>query len=413
MTMGKEKSTEEWLDFVVDTLKQLDEGVQGAFLQEFLLRLVGLETSEKESITLWDGVLDHQRQLTEKLGRPVGLRTAAVDYLGGLRLLRNPILMEYDELRKLRHNAASDPLTGLNNRRIFEEYLHREINRASRYGSSFALLAFDLREFKSVNDTYGHSAGDEILRSVARAILEAIRGSDISCRTGGDEFTILLPQAERGSAQVLAERIARKFKEYADPIAPNTSVAIDYGIAIFPEDGHDATTLLALADKALYASKHRAHGQLADTSRPPENPPSPPSSSAVEAATQVVLAEEHPSTVSPPPVAQAKAEEEARPPFAGPSGRKDERIRLEGSHALGVVRVGAKTSTVKVLDMSRGGVCLLVDQTDLPEIFPASLQVPLVPAGEMILHRVYSLPLKEGKRRVGCSFTPIINPLTV
>jgi len=401
--MGKEKTSEEWLDFVVDTLKQLDEGVQGAFLQEFLLRLVGLEASEGESITLWDGVINHQRQMSEKLGRQVGLRTAAVDYFGGLRLLRNPILMEYEELRKLRHNAASDPLTGLNNRRIFEEYLHREINRASRYGSSFALLAFDLHEFKSVNDTYGHSAGDEILRSVARAILEAIRGSDISCRTGGDEFTILLPQAERGSAQVLADRIARKFKEYADPIAPNTSVAIDYGIAIFPEDGHDATTLLASADKALYASKNRAHARGVTPPGLPDKKPPAPAPSASDNAAGTDSGEESPGPDATSPVSFS----------LGPSGRKHERIRLEGSHALGVVRIGAKTSTVRVLDMSRGGVCLLVDQTELPPSFPASLQVPFVPEGELTLHRVYSLPQKGGKRRVGCSFTPPLSPLEV
>ena len=71
------------------------------------------------------------------------------------------------------------------------------------------------------------------------------------------------------------------------------------------------------------------------------------------------------------------------------------------------MRVGGKTSTVKVLDLSRGGVCLLVDQTDLPESFPARLQVPMAPGGELTLHRVYSLALPEGKRRVGCSFTPI------
>src|SRR5208337_4127809 len=124
--------------------------------------------------------------------------------------------------------------------------------------SSFALLAFDLRNFKSVNDLYGHAAGDDILRNVARASLETLRGSDIPCRTGGDEFVIILPQADRPGSEVLAERIARKFEEYARPLAPGTSVGIDYGIAIFPEDGHDVTSLIAAADRSLYASKSKS-----------------------------------------------------------------------------------------------------------------------------------------------------------
>ncbi len=124
-----------------------------------------------------------------------------MDYFGELCILRNPVLLEYEELKKLRHDAATDPLTGLNNRRMFEEYLDQEIDRSTRYGSSFALLLVDLRKFKSANDTYGHATGDEILRSVARASLETIRGSDIPCRTGGDEFAILLPQAERSGAR--------------------------------------------------------------------------------------------------------------------------------------------------------------------------------------------------------------------
>ena len=312
--------------------------------------------------------------------------------------------MEYDELKKLRHNAATDPLTVLINRRILEEYLNREVNRTSRYGSLFALLSIDLRTFKSVNDTFGHAAGDEILRSVARAILETIRGSDISCRIGGDEFAILLPQADRGSAEALAQRIARRFKQFADTIAPNTAVAIDYGIAIFPEDGRDIATLFAAADKTLYAHKHWEHSQLGIHAVP---------ANKTEGKTEQPAAEVDPgSRPGPPslissPSVTSVSREEILSPGRALSGRRDERIRLEGSLALGIVLVGENSRTVRVLDLSRSGVCLLIDHADLPANFPARLQVPLAPGGELTLHRVYSLPLTEGKRRVGCSFTPI------
>jgi len=407
MAMGNERRPEDWLDFIVDTLKHLDEGARGVFLQEFLLGLVSLEIPENESLSHWEGVVAHQHHLAERLGRPVTLRTAAVDYFGELSILQNPILMEYEELSRLRHNAATDPLTGLNNRRIFEEHLHREIKRATRYGSLFALLALDLRKFKRVNDTYGHAAGDEVLRSVARASLEVIRASDITCRIGGDEFAILLHQAERSSAEALAERIARKFEQYAGAIAPKISVGIDYGIAIFPQDGHDSTTLFANADKALYARKHRPHRRGARGNHPPAGMPPQIAEPVREVETGAGFDDQSPGLLLLPPVSPATIEGEAYASDRAPSARKDERIRLEGSPALGIVKVGEKSWTVRVLDLSRGGVCLLIDQAELTESFPALLQVPLVPGGELTLHRVYSLSLPEGKRRVGCSFAPI------
>jgi len=103
------------------------------------------------------------------------------------------------------------------------------------------------------------------LRSVARASVETIRASDISCRLGGDEFALLLPQAERSSAEALAERIALKFKLYANPLAPDIPLGIDSGIAIFPEDGKEPTELFQTADMKLYGSKRMASRLLGDS----------------------------------------------------------------------------------------------------------------------------------------------------
>jgi diguanylate cyclase (GGDEF)-like protein len=343
----------------------------------------------------------------EKLGRPVTLRTAAVDHFEELSILRNPVFLEYEELKKLRYNAATDPLTGLNNRRMFEEYLAQEIDRSTRYGSSFALLSLDLRKFKSVNDTYGHAAGDAILRSVARATLETVRGSDIPCRIGGDEFAILLPQAERLGSEVLAQRIAGKFEEYASSIAPGAPVGIDYGIAIFPEDGHDATSLFAAADRNLYVSKQKAHDQSANRTVP-SPVPLPRGDEATRQGKVEEAVRDDPHPIHPlDPAMTAVTGGKVRIYEKDLNGRRFERIRLEGTPALGIVHVGGETSTVKVLDASRGGVCLLVDQKDLPETFHALLQVPMLPGGELTLQRIYSLPHPEGKRRVGCAFTAI------
>jgi len=404
MARGKECDQHYWLDLISDTLKQLDVSVQGAFLQKFLQSLVGSEVSEQESVTHWRGILSRQIHLMEKVGRSVTLTTAAVDYLGELGILRNPVVLEYEELKKLRRNAATDPLTGLANRRILEDLLDQEIGRSTRYKYSFALVCLDLRYFKRVNDTYGHAIGDDVLRCVARASIETVRGSDIPCRTGGDEFAVLLPQAERRGSEVLAERIARKFEAYARSLTPATPIGIDYGIAVFPEDGRDAASLLTAADQILYANKQKAHEQSADPHHtlvlPTQEPARP---LEVEDAPR---GDQHPFYPSGP-AATSRPGGNVHRSQNGLDGRRFERIRLEGPATFGVVRVGGTDHNVKVLDVSRAGVGLLVDQADLPDTFQALLQLPMLPGEEFTLHRIYSLPLPEGKRRIGCVLTSL------
>jgi len=404
LALDLEASSDYLLELIVHNLRQLSQAPHNAFLQRLLRGLTSVEVSEKESIVHWERILARRHELTEKLGRPVLLRTAAVDYFGELQLLRKPILLEFEELEKLRHNAATDPLTGLKNRRIFEENLGREINRARRYGTSFAILLLDLRRFKLANDTYGHATGDEILRSVARASVETIRGSDISCRIGGDEFAILLPQGERASAEALAERIARKFEAYARPLAPSTPVGVDYGIAIFPQDGEEATKLYQTADKNLYDSKQRSLSAL-------EEPVVPASSSEVEAegaVGEVEIATGAGGGVPPAgpewsPELERPAEE-VQPSERAHNRRRYERVPVEGGRRLGLIRLPDRSKFVKVLDLSFGGVSLMTDNYEVPGSFLARIQAPFLPDAEFILHRVYSSPIPEGKKRVGCSF---------
>jgi diguanylate cyclase (GGDEF)-like protein len=412
MALDLQASSDYLLELIVDNLRQLGQASYAAFLQRLLRGLTSVEVGEKESIVHWERILARRSELTEKLGRPVLLRTAAVDYFGEMQLLRKPILLEYEEVEKLRYNAATDALTGLKNRRMFEECLSREINRSSRYGTSFAMLLLDLRRFKIANDTYGHAAGDEILRSVARATVETIRGSDISCRIGGDEFAILLPQAERSSAEALAERIARKFEAYARPLAPDTPVGIDYGIAIFPEDGEGATALFQAADKNLYGSKQRA-------SHLPEAPAVTARSSApevevlgpeVDVTTARGDRDRSAGSVWPPELGLTA--EENPPSEHVQERRKHERIPVEGARRLGVVRLRDKSKVVRLLDLSFGGICLLTDDYEVADSFPARVQVPSLSDVELTLHRVYCRQLPDGKKRVGCSFTPTSQPAT-
>ena len=158
------------------------------------------------------------------------------------------------ETEAMRHFAQRDPLTGLANRRALDERLAYEIARHSRHAEQFAVLALDLNGFKAVNDRFGHDAGDEVLREVAAAMVEAVRAQDTVVRLGGDEFCVLAPLTDRAHAEGLTERIAEALALVtAGPAGMSASV----GAAVFPVDGTRPDALLAAADAAAVAAKRR------------------------------------------------------------------------------------------------------------------------------------------------------------
>ena len=157
--------------------------------------------------------------------------------------------------RALAEVSRADPLTGCLNRRGFEERLDAELDSATRSGTSFALAVLDLDNFKAVNDTRGHAAGDELLRWTAERANHVLRPMDSLGRLGGDEFAILVPGADRANGQEVAARIRDAL---ADRVAAST------GVASFPLDGVDRDALHRCADADLYATKHGRSGGSRD-----------------------------------------------------------------------------------------------------------------------------------------------------
>jgi diguanylate cyclase (GGDEF)-like protein/putative nucleotidyltransferase with HDIG domain len=145
--------------------------------------------------------------------------------------------------------AARDPLTGLLNRRELHDHLGREIDRCDRHGGGFSLVLLDLDGFKLVNDTGGHSAGDEVLRRVAQALERSTRGSDVAFRMGGDEVALLLTGQDESVGIGAAERACEAIAD------ADGRVTASYGLARWPQDGHDDDAVLAAADLRLYAMK--------------------------------------------------------------------------------------------------------------------------------------------------------------
>jgi diguanylate cyclase (GGDEF)-like protein len=159
--------------------------------------------------------------------------------------------------QRLQEQAISDPLTGLYNRRYLSEFLPRELARSERNATPVAVILIDLDRFKGVNDSYGHEAGDLVLSAVGNLLKGKVRGSDIACRYGGEEFALILPETGLEPATRRAEDIRLAIStldlKYAGKYLGK--IAASFGIALFPDHSHDAEGLLRVADIALYAAK--------------------------------------------------------------------------------------------------------------------------------------------------------------
>ncbi len=164
----------------------------------------------------------------------------------------------YSLAGQLKELSITDSLTGLFNRRYFEERFFEEIHRSERHSLSFSLAMLDIDDFKLFNDSEGHLAGDEVLKYIANMAKECLRVSDVIARFGGEEFTIIMPQTEKDEALLVAERIRNSIKEnfpQAWNLFPRSALTVSIGIATFPHDGKDRRELIRYADKALYRAK--------------------------------------------------------------------------------------------------------------------------------------------------------------
>ncbi len=160
-------------------------------------------------------------------------------------------------MQDLQEQAITDPLTGLHNARHLREILPREMLRARRKDSPLAAIMIDVDHFKRVNDSLGHEAGDGVLKELGALLKKSIRGSDITCRYGGEEFAIILADATSEGARRRAEdiRAAVKRLELHHGSKPIGDLTVSLGVALFPYHADQATTLLRKADEALYQAK--------------------------------------------------------------------------------------------------------------------------------------------------------------
>src|ERR1700730_4857530 len=256
-----------YLEVLAETLEGLEDSARGQFLRQFFRTIARIDLTDAQANEYWERILMRRRELAESIGKKISLKTAMVDVLASTNFLRVPILMEYDEFKKLQINAATDPLTGLYNRRLFDEYCDKELNRAKRYGHQLAVVILDVHKLKEVNDRHGHLQGDQILQLAAATLRKTLRASDFAFRIGGDEFALLLPQTDSEQANTLCRRVRTQYEGDIHSLKLDPGVTLDFGIAVLPMDGEQKSELMGTADDRLYQLKNA--GRIAPPMVPP------------------------------------------------------------------------------------------------------------------------------------------------
>ncbi|PPT09453.1 Circadian input kinase A [Geitlerinema sp. FC II] len=195
-----------------------------------------------------EGLSEEKQQLARTLAEQIGLALANLN-------LRET----------LQHQSIRDPLTGLFNRRYLEEFLQQEISRAQRRQHSIGAIMLDVDRFKQFNDTYGHDAGDLVLQAVGNLLKNHVRGSDVACRYGGEEMTLVLPECSLTNTQKRAEALREAISTLNLQYQGKTldSITASFGVACFPQHGITGQAVLQAADAALYRAKAEGRNRVA------------------------------------------------------------------------------------------------------------------------------------------------------
>jgi diguanylate cyclase (GGDEF)-like protein len=229
------------------------------FYSSLISALVGLTRPEAEAEALWNKLLHHKFEMSQKIGRNVGVRVAAMDFFsnitGDLSAVR---VIDSQVLLKTAMMAITDELTGLFNHRYFQDRLRQEIEVATQESGILSLIIFDIDFFKVYNDVNGHVAGDVALHQVAERCREVVGEQGICARYGGEEFAVILPQCNKRAAATLAEEIRATIESTPFPnqfVLPSGNLTISLGVGEFPLDGSGRRDLIEYADRCMYHSK--------------------------------------------------------------------------------------------------------------------------------------------------------------
>jgi len=246
-------------------IKQFDPNTQAVIM-------TSNASLESATAALRSGAYDYLQKPFEDLDAISAVIDRAADKVEEIRQAETMV----DSLKRNAHEletlnsqltnlATKDALTGLFNRRHFLEALELELAGSRRHGRTFSLLFVDLDRFKHYNDTFGHPAGDDLLKGLAELITMNSRSTTTVARYGGEEFILLVPEAPKAGAKIFAERLRASVEEHVwhdRESHPSVQVTLSIGVSTFPEDGLDAKTMISRADEALYKAKEEGRNRV-------------------------------------------------------------------------------------------------------------------------------------------------------
>jgi diguanylate cyclase (GGDEF)-like protein len=240
----------------------LEKGKEAYPIILHILTHLDIEVAEAE--TSWKAIIGLYQSMSKAIGRKISLRTAICEYFCSVhKSLRNPKVVEIHLFEKTLKDSKYDGLTGLLNRQALDDVLVNEFNRAKRHHEALSLIFFDLDNFKRVNDTYGHLAGDEALRAVARVLLMEKRLEDLAGRYGGEELVLLLPETSKENARIIGERVREKVEEMIITWdETHIRLTISGGLSSFPAEADSVTALIQTADEAVQRAKDMGKNKI-------------------------------------------------------------------------------------------------------------------------------------------------------
>ena len=244
-------------DVFIDELNKLVENNGEETYRIVIQILTDQDLESGEAKKNWVEIITHRENISNALGRKISLMTAITDYLGSYKeSLKDHKIVEISTYEKAIKESTHDNLTGLFNKAYFRNALNQHLSLAKRNNTDLSILFLDIDDFKEINDTLGHHAGDDILKNVALLINQELRSSDIAARFGGDEFVIFMPNTYKTNALVLSERLREAILQKPIQIKDkNIQITMSGGVAGFPVDAKNVQDLLNLADSALYRAK--------------------------------------------------------------------------------------------------------------------------------------------------------------
>jgi diguanylate cyclase (GGDEF)-like protein len=344
------QSFDAYVEALLISSRNLDRNAQTQLAKEFFHQVSHLSLSDEQSLHAWEKILDRRDELAREGQTPVPFHRIVLEYFLNSNLLGEPVITEYAEIRRLRSNAFMDPLTGLQNRRSFDERLDREMEFAVRYSQEFSLVLMDLNRFKEVNDSHGHGTGDKVLALSGKLIGESARSSDLTYRIGGDEFALMFPNTPYDGAQTAAGRLRQRFSEAVQSLELKVPVSLAYGISTAPREARVASAFFSLADERLYNFKR---------------------------------------SIGSPRCA----------PRAYP------RIHLANTGAYAILQWDSGSHRAQVVDFTIGGVGLqLSTPLAIPHEFLSRIHLPLLHPLTARVHKVFESIDPSNLQRLGCAF---------